>query len=84
MKTDTSQDAERILIEGYRKMSPARKIERVFDLGEAVNQMARSRILAKWGEKLSEREIDLRLAALRLSRQTMISVFNYDPEKEGY
>ncbi len=82
--TDTSKEAEQVLIEGYRRMSPARKLMRVFDLTEALNQMARARILEKWGPDLSEREVKLRLAALRLDRQTMISVFGFDPEEMGY
>jgi len=31
-----------------------------------------------------ERELRLRLAALRLDRETMIGVFNWDPEVQGY
>lgn len=84
MKTDTSQDAEKILIEGYRRMSPARKLERVYDLTEAINQMALLRIKRKWGDALTERELRMRLAALWLDRQTMISVFGYDPKESGY
>lgn len=84
MKNDTSQSAEKILIEGYRRMSPARKLDRVFDLTEAINQMARIRIKRKWGDAITEREIRMRLAALRLDRKTMISVFGFDPKESGY
>lgn len=65
-------------------MSPARKLERVFDLTEAINQMARLRIQRKWGDCLTEREIRMRVAALSLDRKTMISVFGFDPEESGY
>ena len=80
---DTSADAERILIDGYRKMSPARKLERVFDLSETLRQLSRQRIVERHGAALSKRDIHLRLAALYLDRETMIAAFGYDPDTEG-
>ena len=80
---DTSPSAERILIEGYRKMSHARKLERVFDLSETLRQMSRQRILERHGDTLSERDVRLRVAALYLNTETMIAAFGYYPEIEG-
>ena len=82
LSNDTSTDAERILIDGYRKMSPARKLERVFDLSETLWQMSRQRIVERYGSTLSEREIRLRLAALYLDRETMVAAFGYSPDNE--
>lgn len=65
-------------------MSPAKKLERVYDLTEAINRMARLRIEKKWGNTLTEREIRLRLASLRLDRETMISVFGFDPKESVF
>lgn len=79
---DTSPDAERVLIDGYRKMSPARKLQRVFDLSETLRQMSRQRIVERYGASLSERDIRLRLAALYLDKETMVAAFGYDPEGE--
>lgn len=81
---DTPLDVEEILLAGYRRMTPAEKLERVADLNRAVQQMALARIRAQYGPNLSEREERLRLGALWLDRETMIAVFGWDPEVEGY
>ncbi|MBA2245339.1 MAG: hypothetical protein H0W11_10310, partial [Gemmatimonadetes bacterium] len=47
MKTrfsDTSPDAERVLLEGYRRMSPREKLQRVVALNRTLEQLARARI----------------------------------------
>ncbi len=82
--SDTSPDAERVLLEGYRRMSPREKLQRVVSLNRALEQLARARIRSKYGEHLSERELRLRLGALRLDRATMVRVFGWDPDVEGY
>lgn len=81
---DTSPAAERILLEGYRQMTPRRKLERVAALNRALNQLQRARLHEEYGPDLSDREMRLRLAALRLPRDVMRDVFGWDPEQEGY
>jgi CHASE2 domain-containing sensor protein len=81
--SDTSADAERVLIEGYRRMSPAEKLERVFELNHALEQLQRARITADYGD-IPEREMRLRLASLRLGRETMVKAFGWDPEEMGW
>ena len=80
---DTSPEVQKILIDGYRKMSPQQKMRRVTEMNKTVQQLALARIKKQYGE-ISEREMRLRLASLWLDRDTMIHVFNWDPEKEGY
>lgn len=80
---DTHPETEKILLEGYRKMSPLDKWKRVSELTIAVQQLALSRIRKQYGD-ISEREQKLRLAALWLDRETMIQAFGWDPEIEGY
>jgi hypothetical protein len=82
--SDTPPEIEEILLAGYRGMAPHEKLERVMELNEAVRQMALARIRATYGPDLSEREERLRLAALWLDRETMIRVFDWDPEVHGY
>lgn len=87
MKTqspDTPEEIERIQIEGYRRMSPREKFARVCELNALTEKMAAARIRRQYGPDLSEREMQLRLAALRIDRETMIRAFGWDPEKEGY
>ena len=80
---DTSPSIQKILIAGYRQMSPQQKLKRVSELTKAVQQLALARIRKQYGA-CSEREQHLRLAALWLDRDTMIRVFHWDPQVKGY
>lgn len=81
--TDTPPQIHKMIIEGYRKMTPQQKLQQVCELNQAVQQLALARIRQQYGE-IPEREQRLRLASLWLDRETMIRVFQWDPEKEGY
>lgn len=83
MINDTHPKIQKMLIEGYRKMTAQQKLECVTELNHAVQQLALARILKQYGP-ISEYEQRLRLAALWLDRDIMIRVFNWDPLKEGY
>jgi hypothetical protein len=80
---DTSPWAEKIIIEGYRSMSPVKKLQQVVSLTQAAQKMALTRIREHYGE-MSNHEENLRLASLWLSRETMIKLFNWDPLVKGY
>lgn len=82
--SDTDPRVEKLLLEGYRRMTPSQKLERVASLNRALDELAKARIRATYGSHLSSRELLLRLGALRLGRATMIRVFNWDPEEHGY
>jgi len=81
---DTSPEAERVQLEGYRRMAPREKLARVFSLNRTLERLASARIEAWYGPDLSERELRLRLAALRLDRDTMMRAFGWDPDVEGH
>ena len=81
--SDTSPKIQKILIQGYRQMSPSQKLTRVQELTQTVQQLALARIRQQYGA-LSEREQRLRLAALWLDRDTMQRVFQWDPHEKGY
>ncbi len=80
---DTSPEAEAILIEGYRRMSPSQKLQRVLDLNRTVQILALARIREQYPEA-NAREVKLRLASLWIDAKIMRSVFGWDPELEGY
>lgn len=84
MSLDTPLEVEELMLDAYRRMTPAEKLKRVVELNRAAETMAAARIRATYGPDLSERELRLRLAALRLDRETMIEVFDWDPEEQGY
>lgn len=70
---DTSPDAARVLIEGYRRMSPARKAVQVTSLTQAAQQRALTRPRSE-DPRASERELHLRLAALWLAPDLLVRV----------
>jgi hypothetical protein len=81
--SDTRPEVAQILIEGYRRMTPTQKIARVFDLSLAARQLAAARIRQQY-LGISDREMQLRVAALALGRDIMVRVFGWDPDKEGW
>jgi hypothetical protein len=81
--SDTSPDAERVLIEGYRRMSPAEKLERVAALNRALVALSTARLRAQYGAAIPPRELRLRLAALRLEPEIMRTVLAWDPAVHG-
>jgi len=72
-----------MMIEAYRRMTPAEKLQRVVDLNRAVEAFALARIREQYGPDLTEREERLRLASLYLDRETMIRAFDWDPAVHG-
>jgi Ser/Thr protein kinase RdoA (MazF antagonist) len=82
-ETDTDPETIKRLVEGYRRMTPQAKMRAVSDMTRAVQYMALARIRKQRGAT-TERELRLRLASLWLDRKTMIRVFDWDPEREGY
>lgn len=81
---DTSPEAASVLVEGYRRMDGPEKLRRVASLNRSIEQLARARIRARYGDGLTEREMRLRLATLRLGRRLMILAFGWDPQDHGY
>lgn len=80
---DTSPAVEMRQIEAWRRMEPWEKLRVVEQLVRASEELARVGIERRHPEA-SEREIELRLAALRLDRETMAARFGWDPLREGY
>ena len=79
---DTHPDAERVLIAGYRRMSPADKLKRVVALTHGVQQMALLRLREKYPQD-TDRQLQYRLASLWLDDETMRRAVGWDPEVEG-
>jgi hypothetical protein len=86
MKTlspDTPPEIERILIEGYRKMTPAEKLRRVMEMHRFAEALALADIRRRH-PNADERERRLRLASRWLDEETMRKVFGWDPRERGY
>ena len=80
---DTPPEIEAILIEGYRRMSPAEKLERVRQLTMAVQELALLDVLRRHPDA-TPREQALRVASRWIDRNLMIQAFGWDVLKEGY
>ncbi len=76
--SDTHPTIQRMMLRGYRRMSPAEKFRRVEELNELTLELAASR-LKRERPGIGERELRLRLASLWLSRSCMIRAFGWDP-----
>jgi hypothetical protein len=80
---DTHPAIQAILIEGYRKMSSAQKLERVRAPNHTVQQLALMDIRRRHPEA-DEREQSLRLASRWIEPDLMLRAFGWDVRKMGY
>jgi len=80
---DTHPEAERVLIEGLRKMTVAEKLARVQALNDRAEGLQVFDIRRRH-PNVTERELQLRLASRRLPPEIMRRVFGWDPKVEGY
>jgi hypothetical protein len=80
--SDTDPRAEEIMVEHLRRMTPAERLHRAFELRHAALTLARARI-RRWYGDIDEREMQLRLAALWLDADTMRRVYDWDPDVKG-
>jgi hypothetical protein len=80
---DTDPAAERVLIEGYRRMTPAERLARAMDLIQAAQLLVEADVRRRHPDA-SEREVALRVAFRRIPPDLMRSAFGWDPDVEGY
>ena len=80
---DTDPLVEALLVEGYRRMSPSEKLERVRALTRAVQELALLDIRRRHPDA-DERELALRLASRWIEPELMVRAFGWDVRKVGY
>ena len=80
---DTDPAVAAILVEGYRRMSPSQKLERVRALNHAVQALALADIRRRH-PNADEREQALRLASRWIAPELMLRAFAWDVQKVGY
>lgn len=81
---DTPPEIEERIVSAYREMGLTGRIAAFGDLEAGLERVARAGIAHRLGRPVPEAEMALRLGALRLDRETMIAVYGWDPEIEGY
>ena len=82
-KSDTPLEVEHLIVQGYRRMTTKEKLERVSALNRTVRTLAIAGIHQRYGDRIPEKEVRLRLAALSIDRGTMIQAFGWDPDANG-
>lgn len=70
------------MLEHWRRATPDQKLDRMFGMARTVNELARAELRLRYPAATS-REIDLRLRARTLERDTMIRAFGWDPDAHG-
>lgn len=80
---DTSSSAREDQVQRWRVMSPAEKSACVDALNRDVHLMAEAGIRRRY-PTASDREVFLRLAALRNGRDLSIAAYGWDPDTEGW
>lgn len=80
---DTHPKIEAFLIEGYRKMSPAQKFERVRALTRAVQELALLDVRRRH-PNADAREQALRVASRWIEPDLMARAFGWDVREVGY
>lgn len=83
MAMDTPPEIEQMLIEGYRKMSAAQKLQIMQDLNYTAQLLALGNI-KRCHPNAGKHELRLRLASRWIDPELMKEAFDWDVEKEGY
>jgi hypothetical protein len=80
---DTDEATERKLIELTRRLPDEKKLWLIFDQIEMGRQLSMGGLKRRYPQA-SQEELKKRFAALVLDRETVMKVYGWDPEKEGY
>lgn len=80
--TDTGDEAQAVMDELYRAMTPAQKMERVRDLTIMANELALEGLRRRHPDE-SERQLLLRLARIRLGDELVDRAYPEAAEDRG-
>jgi hypothetical protein len=80
--SDTDPKAMEVWLDLLRKMPASQKIESVFALSTLAIEFSQAGVRMDWPQA-DDREVFLRAASRRLSREQMIQVYGWDPDANG-
>jgi hypothetical protein len=83
LPTDTHPKVEALILDGYRRMSPAQKIARVTELTRTVQQLALADIRRRHPTASAE-EQSLRLASRWIAPDLMRKAFAWNVDEVGF
>jgi hypothetical protein len=74
---------ERALFDRWRAMDAAEKAELIDSMARDATELTRAGVRMRH-PSADDREIDMRVFALRLGREWMVRVYGWDPEVKGW
>jgi hypothetical protein len=80
---DTSEEVDRLLVEAWRKWTPAEKLARMVAMTRRIQAIQLADIRRRHPDA-DEWELKMRLASRRLPADLMRQAFGWDPDVEGY
>ena len=80
---DTDEEAERVLIELTRATPVWKKFKQIADCAKLARRFALGGLRLRYPAS-TEQDLQRRLPALFLDRETVIEVYGWDPKVEGY
>jgi hypothetical protein len=80
---DTDEASERVMVELARSTPVWKKLQQVVSTTEACRAFALAGLRSRYPHA-TEDELRRRLAAVIFDRETVIRVYGWDPEVEGY
>lgn len=83
LPNDTDPRIHALIIEGYRRMSPSQKLERVWALTRAVRELAMLDVKRRH-PNADERELALHAASRWIEPELMLEAFGWDVREKGY
>lgn len=83
LSRDTSEDVERVLIEGYRRKTPGQRVALAADTTDCMRRFLQAGIRLQY-PNASEEEIRKRFAARWLGRDWSVRLFGWDPNIHGW
>ena len=83
MPNDTDRKVQAFLIEGYRRMSEAERLQKVFELNRLLVKLMEAEVRHRH-PNADEREIRLRVASRWLLPELMQKAFGWNPKERGF
>jgi hypothetical protein len=80
---DTDKKVQALLIEGYKRMTEAERLQKVFELNRLLVKLMEAEVRHRY-PNADEREIRLRVASRWLPSELMQKAFGWNPKERGF
>jgi hypothetical protein len=83
MLNETDKKVQALLIEGYKRMSEAERLQKVCELNRLLVKLMEAEVRQRYPDA-DEREIRLRVASRWLPPELMRKAFGWNPKERGF